>query len=278
MSVPPLPKIDGDAHIILDVYSHSSLRNNNPGQFECTNDEYGDADRLALLGSKVLDLAITHHWYRKSPPIAAELLRVKQRESLSDKRLSDLISGYNLVRKLRYAPNAKVDANMCRAFLNTYVGALYIRNGLPVVQDFVSRLIDPDASPEDAEMMDTVLLNPKQQPPPPLTQPPPPPPPPDYTPLMKPQMNGYAHHGTSNAMNKGFLGGISLAVFNQVATQKGHAITWSAESTGPPHLPTWTVRCLINGVEKGRGTGRSQKVAKEDAARRAWILTRGLSI
>lgn len=116
---------------------------------------------------------------------------------------------------------------MCRSFLDTYVGALFIRNGLPQVQDFVSKLIDPNATPEDTEMMmDTILLNSKPAPPQPTHPPPPPPPPPDYhTPLA------------------GYNNGISLAVFNQVATQRGYAITWSAESTGPPHLPTWTVRC-----------------------------------
>ena len=115
---------------------------------------------------------------------------------------------------------------MCRTFLDTYVGALFIRNGLLQVQDFVSKLIDPNATPEDAEMMtDTILLNSKAVPPPP-SQPPPPPPPPDYS-----------------APLSGYNNGISLAVFNQVATQRGYAITWPAESTGPPHLPTWTVRC-----------------------------------
>ncbi len=75
MSVPPLPKIDGDAHIILDVYTHSSLRSH-LGANEYSNDEYGDADRLALLGREVLDLAITHYWYRKLPQISADQLVV----------------------------------------------------------------------------------------------------------------------------------------------------------------------------------------------------------
>ena len=115
---------------------------------------------------------------------------------------------------------------MCRIFLDTYVGALFIRNGLPEVQNFVSKLIDPNATPEDTEMMTDFSLNSKPAPPPPSQPPPPPPPPPDYS----------APPGAYN-------NGISLAVFNQVATQRGYAITWPAESTGPPHLPTWTVRC-----------------------------------
>ena len=73
MSVPPLPKIEGDAHIILDIYTHSSLRQH-LGLIDHANKEYGDADRLALLGKEVLNLAITYHWYRKSP--SADQLRV----------------------------------------------------------------------------------------------------------------------------------------------------------------------------------------------------------
>ncbi|KIL71446.1 hypothetical protein M378DRAFT_194596 [Amanita muscaria Koide BX008] len=253
MSVPPLPRIEGDAHIILDIYTHSSLRNHLSG-IDTSNKEYGDADRLALLGKSVLDLAITHHWFRKS--LSPEQLRGKQRESLSDERLVEIIQGYNLGHKLRYAPGIPVDSEMCRTFLDTYVGALFIRNGQNSVQDFVSKLVDPA---EDAEMQDTILLNPipPHQPPPPRE--PPPPAPPAY----------YAPAPTTT--------GISLAVFNQVATQKGHTITWSAESTGPHHQPTWTVRCCLNGTEKGRGTGKSQKAAKEDAARQAWVTMGGFS-
>ncbi|KAF8634873.1 hypothetical protein AX15_000628 [Amanita polypyramis BW_CC] len=264
MSVPLLPTIAGDAHIILDVYTHSSLRNHLSKSFgqNKLNDEYGDADRLALLGREVLDLAITHHWYRKSPLISAEELRTKQQDSLSDSRLKECIDGYSLIQKLRYVPNTTVDAQTCRTFLDTYIGALYIRNGLQAVQDFVSKLIDPSAPQEDQEMTDTVLFNPYHHTPPQPSHPPPPAPP-DYTQTVV---------GSSNSMNV-----VSLAVFNQVATQRGYVISWQAESTGPPHQPTWTVRCCLNGVEKGRGTGRSQKMAKEDAIRQAWTVMSGFS-
>jgi len=64
---------------------------------------------------------------------------------------------------------------------------------------------------------------------------------------------------------------ISLSLVNQTAMQKGFAINYAASQEGPPHQPTWTVRCLINNVERGRGTAKSQKLAKEEAARRAWL-------
>jgi dsRNA-specific ribonuclease len=216
-----------------------------------------------LLGKEVLNLAITYHWYRK--PLSADQLRTKQRESLSDNRLSEVMKEYNLAAKLRYAPGTSVGPEMCRSFLDTYVGALFIRNGLNAVQNYVSKLVDTTQQ-EDAEMTDTVLFNPYSQspppPPPPPSHPPPPVPPTDYNFSVK-----LAEKPPANA--------ISLAIFNQVVTQRGYMISWHAESTGPPHQPTWTVRCCLNGIEKGRGTGKSQKLAKEDAARQAWSIMGG---
>jgi len=63
---------------------------------------------------------------------------------------------------------------------------------------------------------------------------------------------------------------VTLALVNQTAAQKGVQVTYPAEQVGPPHQPTWTVRCCMNGQEHGRGVGKSQKIAKEEAARQAW--------
>ncbi|PFH49819.1 hypothetical protein AMATHDRAFT_62470 [Amanita thiersii Skay4041] len=260
--IPPLPKIDGDPDIILDVYTHSSLSAHLTGH---VNDEYGSPERLLLLGKHVLDLAVTHHWYRKVPPIVATELAKKQRESLSEQRLVECIDAFNLHHKLRYAPGVTIDASVCRAFLDSYIGALYIRNGLSSVQRFVSRLIDPGAQLEDEVMRDVSPQRNYSQPGPPPPPPslPPPPTPSDYSQSSRSSSNGDTH--------------ITLAMFNQTATQNRYSVTWQADSSGPPHQPTWTVKCFLNGIEKGRGTGKSQKQAKEDAARQVWQATAGLS-
>ena len=102
----------------------------------------------------------------------------------------------------------------------------------------MSKLIDPNA-PQDQEMMDSTLLNPYHNtPPPPQPSHPPPPAPPDYTPTVGVGMS-------NNNVNV-----VSLAVFNQVATQRGFVVSWQAESTGPPHQPTWTVRCCCKPQKK----------------------------
>ncbi|RXW24466.1 hypothetical protein EST38_g1373 [Candolleomyces aberdarensis] len=63
---------------------------------------------------------------------------------------------------------------------------------------------------------------------------------------------------------------VTVALMNQKASQMGYQVTYPAEHSGPPHNPLWTVRCCLNNKEYGRGSGKSQKIAKDEAARKAW--------
>lgn len=62
--VPPIPEIGGDVDLLLEVYTHASLRNPSHTQM---NAEYGDTDRLAELGGGALDLAVTNYFYLVRP-------------------------------------------------------------------------------------------------------------------------------------------------------------------------------------------------------------------
>ena len=131
-----------------------------------------------------------------------------------------------------------------RKFFNSYLGALYIRNGLSTIQEWIARLIDPNVAP-----VQTATFSP----PPPsnfstspyiqqnfgqqqsggyfLPAPPPgvPPPLPRSPPPATP----------SSSMSL-----VTLALVNQTASQKGFTVTYPAEQVGPPHQPTWTVKCF----------------------------------
>ena len=73
-NLPSLPKIDGDSvDLVLDVYTHHSLR---PNPAQLLNQEYGDTDRLSELGAKILELAVTFHYYSKRPMLTASELTV----------------------------------------------------------------------------------------------------------------------------------------------------------------------------------------------------------
>lgn len=67
-SVPPLPKINGD--VILEVFTHKSLR------VVHVNEEYGDNERLALLGGAFLEAAVTESLFRSKPALKADDIRV----------------------------------------------------------------------------------------------------------------------------------------------------------------------------------------------------------
>ncbi|KAJ7786465.1 hypothetical protein B0H16DRAFT_1490565 [Mycena metata] len=75
-------------------------------------------------------------------------------------------------------------------------------------------------------------------PPPPLGAPPPPPP---------------SNSGSPT---------ITLSLVNQTAMQKGVSVTYPAQNMGgPSHAPIW---------KRGEGTGKNQKLAKEEAGRQAY--------
>lgn len=128
-----------------------------------------------------------------------------------------------------------------RKFFNSYLGALYIRNGLSTIQEWIARLIDPNVAPAQVATFSPlsnyspspyVQQNFAQQqsggyflPAPPIGAPPPlPSSPPPFTPPSSMSL-------------------VTLALVNQTAAQKGYTVTYPAEQVGPPHQPTWTVRC-----------------------------------
>ena len=110
----------------------------------------------------------------------------------------------------------------------------------------------------------------KSQPPPPTTKPPPLPPAPN-----QPQIS-------------------YLPLFNQTASQRRLGVEYTTQFFGPPHAGKWHVKCLggflpstvvsastvltdnsidptiVNGVEKGQGSGPSKQLAKEEAAKQAF--------
>lgn len=151
-------------------------------------------------------------------------------------------------------------------FFHIYIGAVYIRHGLGIIQTWISALINPD--------MDIKL--------------------PASTAKPEPQIQPQAHHPPSFGQQLGYLSPstssqtsndgyapsaigspmmnsqysmyppppslpppplpnnppvssslslVTLALVNQTATQKGYQVSYPAEQIGPAHQPTWTVRC-----------------------------------
>ena len=160
-------------------------------------------------------------------------------------------------------------------FFYVYVGALYTRNGLGAIQSWISRLMVPGGpevplpmtsappafdgahSPQmnqymQQSYMQQAMHGVHRSPP---TQPnqfsPPmpnsqlfatytgtPPQPPNLPPPL-PSTPSYNY----NQQPSSTLSLVTLALVNQTAAQKGISVTYPADQEGPPHQPTWTVRC-----------------------------------
>jgi dsRNA-specific ribonuclease len=247
------------------------------------NEDYGDTERLAELGAKVLELTVTNQLFLQRPLLPCKDMQDKRAELISDAQLDTWLKAYGLKEKFCVPPN-QIDVldepEEMRKYFNSYLGALYIRNGLPTIQEWISRLIDPNVAPSQsgafslpnysapnrfgqqnygqsiyaqqnyAQQLGYVYPAPPPGSPPPLPTSPPP------------------------AMPLPSMSLVTLALVNQTAAQKGFTVTYPAEQVGPPHQPTWTVKCFLNGQERGRGIGKSQKIAKEEAARQAWAAMR----
>ena len=71
-ALPPLPKIEGDVDLFLDVFTHNSLRMESAPM----NEEYGNTDRLAELGASTLKLAVATHFFRQKPLLSADEIAV----------------------------------------------------------------------------------------------------------------------------------------------------------------------------------------------------------
>lgn len=269
---PPLPGIE-DPDLLLEVHTHRDLRPPSLG-----DTRWGDTDRLADLGAKVLDTVVTHHFFAKVPCMSAQEIAASRERYTSDTMLNTWLDYYHLKAKLIVAPNQSDtiynNAAEMTAYFQTYVGAVYMDKGLAPIQHWISKLIDPSAippttkQPEQDGMGNSGYRNSYPSPPvnnypafasPSYSVPTPPTGPPPPLPSTPPV-------SLTGNMNL-----ISLSLVNQTAMQKGYSINYAASHEGLSHQPTWTVRCLINNVERGIGVGKSQKLAKEEAARRAWL-------
>ncbi|KAH0838053.1 hypothetical protein J3R83DRAFT_6293 [Lanmaoa asiatica] len=234
-NIPALPPIEGD--LLLDVFTRQSNRNTSSPP---DNTEHGGTERLAELGHTVLSMIIMYILFQRTPFLSATDLSEKHKELMDDDQIKDWLACYNLKSRVRgLEDRSRLDEQTEeRLLFSSYVGANQ------------NHLRHREATP-----------------------PPPPPLPPPYTsatapappPIPPPPMSAPLQTGGVPPVN-------TLALFNQTCSQRGFAINWESESDGPPHQPRWAVKCYVNNQLRGSGTGRNQKVAKEEAARQAFQM------
>jgi len=260
MALPPLPPIQSDA--TLAIFVHRSFKP--PG----LNDRFGDSDRLAFLGERVLAMAVADVLFEKRPMLERPDLDQEQTTAVSDGTYDHWVTQYEMRERVACPHERRAELNEpleTRHLFDSYVGALYIERGYSSVQTWIRALVDPDfasstsgspppgSSAFGSSIFGSSTLGSRTgaymgNPPPPASPPPPLP---------------------SNPLAPGAPKSAFLSLFNQTATQRGVKVEWNAAMSGPGHSLTWTVECIVDGIMKGMGKGKSKQLAKEDAARQA---------
>ncbi|KAF9229103.1 hypothetical protein BS17DRAFT_771028 [Gyrodon lividus] len=296
--LPELPKLSGEG--MLEVFTHKSLR------LAC-HAKYRDNERLSVLGRHILETITTQSLFYRRPMLMNSEIETQRKTLLSVDIIDTWATLYRLRDELRYDHSFQSwlgEPEQGRLLFLAYLGAVFNEHGLTIVQKWIGALLRLSANvfkdmvifdlgPGDFEEqsgkrpkvedssqgLSTYPLqyafpslsiaykathyNPYSQspplpPPPPSVPPPIQPPPPKDTPRM-------ANPLAPAQPNLAFL-----PLFNQTATQRGLSIDYSATFTGPSHAGRWNVSCVVNGIEKGKGTGASKQLAKEQAARAAY--------
>ncbi|KIL71766.1 hypothetical protein M378DRAFT_65049 [Amanita muscaria Koide BX008] len=278
-NLPLLPKITGE--IILQVFTHRSLQRSHGGTLE----DNSDNDRFSILGKVVLDAVVTLSLFSRRPALtAAEIGRWKEC-ILSDDNFEDWVSGYKLRNKVRCHPQVFSLLSIpgeTRNLFYSYVGGVYAESGMDVVEKWVGQLIDRCS--ENSTFLSMTESMHRMEPPPPAKKlksepltpskqtfplfflsPPAPSPPTDLPPPPPKAAINLPNPLAPAQPNLPFL-----PLFNQAASQRRCIVEYPAEFSGPSHAGKWTVRCVVNGILKGVGTGTSKQVAKEEAARKAY--------
>jgi len=274
--LPPLPKLTSE--LILQVYTHISLRRLSDKGPE----EYGDNERLIELGKAVLDALITYVLFNKRPMLKVAEIRYHRNKSLSDENIQEWVTTYGMRQRLRCHPDLFPTLNTskeARSIFYSYVGGIYVEHGLDTVREWITELLEEhegfgeSSKPAPRQRLETPppkKVKSEEISPPTIfigTQPPRSPPPPKFThsppPHQIPPMfpNPLAPAQPSLPF---------LPLFNQTAAQRRVTVDYPAEFIGPPHAGRWTVRCIVNGIQKGIGSGSNKQVAKEEAARQAY--------
>ncbi|KAF8481048.1 hypothetical protein DFH94DRAFT_439866 [Russula ochroleuca] len=187
-------------------------------------------------------MAIAETLFEKRPMFSAVEVESGLSDAMSSESYDQWVSQYGLREKVACTPDLREELKEAREtkhLFDAYVGALYVERGYPAVKAWIQPLVDPDFTQSSTSFGGSMA-----NPPPPVSPPPPLP---------------------GNSLGPG----VFLASFNQTAVQRGVKVEWTASQSGPGHALVWKVDCIIGGIPKGTGAGKSKQAAKEEAARQA---------
>jgi dsRNA-specific ribonuclease len=262
----PLPDIGSE--LSLEVFIHSSIK---PKGQQQQNEEFGDSSRLAELGAQVLQMIATWSLFCKRPMLTADEIAEERSQVLGDANIDSWLTMYRMREKVRcdhdvvnlktpevgrysifdFATShrrlfGKKNLQEGRKLFNSYVGAVYLQDGMAACQKWISRLIDPDWEVPALPESEGEAKRPRIEPPN-LLQPAAPAPPLPGLPLSIGSSISHTpppYQATISSTSAAAPGMAFLPVFNQVANQRRVQVDYPANFSGPPHAGRWSVKCV----------------------------------
>ncbi|KAF4623521.1 hypothetical protein D9613_002139 [Agrocybe pediades] len=278
--VPELPRLNDD--LLLQVFTHKSLRR--PGASPA---DYGDNEGLGELGRTAFDLGLTGTLFRRRPILHVSEIRKYRDHLLSTNMIDDWVSHYGLRYRVRCHPkllNSLKTIQETTFIFYAYVGGVYLTSGPQSVNEWIDGLLEQelqclfdDAASTPGSLQQSVVVPPPKRTKseyvsPSVSNPPiffasqPPATPPQGPPAQLPG----GSIGVPNPLAPAQPTLPFLPLFNQAAMQRRVTVEYIAQFSGPAHAGRWEVKCIVNGMCKGEGSGNNKHIAKEEAARRAY--------
>ncbi|GJJ09876.1 hypothetical protein Clacol_004100 [Clathrus columnatus] len=273
---PPLPPLQGE--VLLDIYTHKSL-----GKLGLKDNE-----RYAVLGLKAFELAVTHCIFKNHADYKPKEMEEEIGKIISEETFSLLAAQFSLREKLRYNPSDREEVftpDGAREVFLAYMGGVYSQpNGHQMVESWVANAFFP-STPKSPEVGNDPDMNPppRSNSPPMLPLHKPRPTPLDAT-IFPPDIprSGYSSPSLlrdipphmTNGLQQRQQGIAILPKFNEITTRRRLDVQWLAEQTGMQHAPMWKIDCVVNGHIYGSGIGTTKQLAKEEAAKEAFLALR----
>ncbi|KAI0352003.1 hypothetical protein OH77DRAFT_1486438 [Trametes cingulata] len=265
LSLPAAPKLEGDA--LLEVFVHKSMRF--PGATVDEDSPYVDGPRLAALGQAILHAVYTEMLFRLRPTPAAEDFPSKIENEIKS-LVKEWVDGYGWRVKVRHHPSVNIHTEAeSRLLFETYAGAVYVDRGYEALRAWVWALANPRAPLPTWPKAEALSGNGSYQAPA-ATQLPG-----SWAPAAAPVQRPEPFVASPAIPASVYASALpqqaasNLSLFNQIAQQRRIVVEYPAHFSGPEHAGRWHVKCLVNGSDKGYGTGASKQAAKEEAARQA---------
>lgn len=261
---PDLPDIQSP-DIKLQVFTHRSFYARSAHVFEDhVDDPSPDNEKYEHLGDTVLGLVVTSLLLEMYPCLRVGPSTKIRAMMVGNATLSEISLKYKLPDRLRLHPaqaiTLRASSNVQADIFESYIGGLYVDQGLDAVKAWLNPLFRPYSTL-------AYTLTRTQHGLPPLP-----------TPSSSPPTSAGKHDGTGTppaldlarmTQESTTIGHLSL--FNQHVQKADRTVEWvysdGGNGEGKKTTPIWVVKVLVDGECLGQGRGGTKKAARNEAAK-----------